>query len=143
MMNYRTHRIASPNPSAESFSFIASSIAFLALPSLALSLLPLDFFFLFFFLLLSELAPPRKLSHKNGSDNRPFLDVVTSDDTVVVVALVVIPIANSVYDEKMIARDKSVLIVRDECAIIFVCSWVESVAWELPGRGFWEVLMTV
>jgi hypothetical protein len=125
MMHYRTHRIASPNASAESFSFIASSIAFLALPSLAF---PLDFFFLFFFLLLSELAPPRRLSHKNGSDNRPFLDVVASGDTIVVVALDVIPIANCVYKEQTIARDNSVLIVRDECdIIIFVCSWVESI----------------
>jgi hypothetical protein len=129
-MNYRTHRIASPNASALSFSFIASSIAFLALPSLAL--LPLDFFFLFFFLLLSEVAPPRSLSHKNGSDDRPFLDVAASGNNIVVVDLVVIPIANFVYEEQTITRDKSVLIVRDG-NIIFVRG---SVTWELPGTGF-------
>lgn len=97
-----THRIASPNASAESFSFMASSMAFLGL-------LLEPFFFFFFLLLLSE-APPRSLSVINGRD--PSLNV---GDIVDVVAGL-IPVA-IVKDEQRITNDISVLIVQD-CDIL-------------------------
>ena len=102
----KTHRIASPIASAESFSFMASSITFLALP-----LEP--FFFFFFLLLLSEEAPPRSLSDTNGSEGDSFRNVVVIVDVLVVW----IAFANVENDEQRITNDKSVLIVQD-CDIV-------------------------
>ena len=111
MTAHSTHRIASPNASAASFSFMASSIAFLALP--------LDFFFFFFLLLLpSDEAPPRILPPINARDEGSFRNV---GGIVAVVLVVWIAVANFETDEQRITKDKSVLIVQD-CVILVCCS---------------------
>ena len=103
--------MASPNASAESFSFIASSIACLAFTFV------FDFFFFFLvFLLLSELAPPRSFSHKYGRDDCPFVNVLGGDINVFLV--VVIPATNFENDKQTTARDKRVLIVQDNLDIV-------------------------
>ena len=101
--------MASPKASAESFSFIASSIAFLALPVL---LFDFGFFFPLFFLVLSAVAPPRSFKCKNGSDGPLFLKAVP--DIAVDVVVAVIAVANFVNDEQTTTKDKTVLILHND-----------------------------
>ena len=105
--------MASPKASAASFSFMATSIAFLALPVLLL-LFRFDFFFPFFFLVSSAVAPPRRVWYKNGSDD-PLLPVAVAGIIVfdVKVVVAVIAVANFVHDEQTITRDKNVIILLD------------------------------